>query len=53
MFVVTLAALIAAFEQLWNWRGETLCLALWIVLLGAILTMLNRARRALSFLRKK
>jgi hypothetical protein len=27
--------------------------ALWFVLVGSVLTMLNRARRALAFLRRK
>jgi phosphatidylglycerophosphate synthase len=52
MFVMTMAALIATLEPLWNWRGEALHLALWIVAVGAAATTLNRARRALAFLNK-
>jgi phosphatidylglycerophosphate synthase len=53
MFVMTMAALIALFEPLWNGRGETLYYALWLVALGGAFTALNRARRALAFLRGK
>jgi len=34
-------------------EGRLIALALWIVLIGSILTTLNRARRALVFLRKR
>ena len=53
MFVLTMAALISTLEPLWNWRGETLHAALWIVAIGATLTALNRARRALAHLHKR
>ncbi len=53
MFAMTMAALISMFEPMWNWRGETLQIALWIVLIGATVTALNRAWRALAFLRQK
>lgn len=53
MFALTLAALIATGEPLWGARGDTLALALWIVVIGATFTALNRARRALTYLRKK
>ncbi len=53
MFVLTMAALISTIEPLWNWRGETLHASLWIVALGASFTALNRARRALMYLRKR
>jgi phosphatidylglycerophosphate synthase len=51
MFVMTMAALISTLEPLWSWRGEILTYALWIVLVGSILTMLSRARRALKALK--
>lgn len=50
MFVMTMAALISTLEPLWNWRGELLHYALWIVVIGSIFTMLNRARRAIKAL---
>jgi phosphatidylglycerophosphate synthase len=53
MFVMTMAALIAIAEPLWNGRGEVLHWALWIVLIGAAFTALNRARRGLAYLRRK
>lgn len=72
MFVMTMAALIAATTPLWyagahdyfvgserdadvarNGAGEIIALALWIVLIGSVLTALNRARRALVFLNRK
>jgi phosphatidylglycerophosphate synthase len=52
MFVMTMAALLAIFEPIWRWRGESLHYALWLVAIGATFTMLNRARRALAYLRK-
>ena len=66
MFVMTMAALIAATAPLWagvhpqEFRrydeaamGQILHIALWIVLLGSTLTALNRARRGLALLRKR
>lgn len=53
MFVMTMAALVSTLEPIWGWRGETLHYALWIVLAGATLTALNRARRGLAFLNKR
>jgi len=57
MFVMTMAALIAATTPLWSeapsaMQGRIVLLALWIVLIGSILTALNRARRGLVFLNK-
>lgn len=51
MFVMTMAALIAIAEPLWNGRGEVLHWALWIVLFGSTFTALNRTRRGLQLLR--
>jgi hypothetical protein len=51
MFVMTLAALISALEPLWGWQGQSVHWALWIVLVGATFTALNRARRGLQHLR--
>lgn len=42
MAVVTLAAVIAAAEPLWDGGGEVLTLTLWIVAIGAALTSLRR-----------
>jgi len=53
MFVMTMAALISVFEPLWGWHGQTVHAALWIVVIGATFTALNRARRGLAFLNKK
>jgi phosphatidylglycerophosphate synthase len=65
MFVMTMAALIGATAPLWadhhppeprpddgGAMGFVFYLALWIVLIGATFTALNRARRALVFLNK-
>lgn len=66
MFVMTVAALIAASAALWGGphpiffssndaaeMGHVIHVALWIVLIGSTFTALNRARRALVFLNKK
>lgn len=65
MFVMTMAALIAATAAFWadvhptEFRrddapamGAVIHIALWIVLIGSTFTALNRARRALVFLNK-
>lgn len=62
MFVMTMAALIAATTPLWfqstlpndpSMVARILTVALWIVLIGSTFTALNRARRALAFLNKR
>jgi phosphatidylglycerophosphate synthase len=53
MFVMTMAALITIAEPLWNGRGEVMLTALWIVLIGATFTALNRAWRGLAHLRQR
>lgn len=60
MFVMTMAALIAASAPLWAGgsaseivAGGIVRIALWLVLIGAVLTTLNRARRALEVLNKR
>jgi phosphatidylglycerophosphate synthase len=62
MLVMTMAALISATAPLWSdqavprsapVQGEIVNLALWIVLIGAVFTALNRTRRALAFLNKR
>jgi phosphatidylglycerophosphate synthase len=64
MFVMTMAALIAATVPLWvdeftpgtavpQMQGQIIDIALWIVLIGSTFTALNRARRALAFLNKQ
>jgi len=66
MFVMTMAALIAATAPLWGGPHPILFksndpveialilnAALWIVLIGSVFTVLNRARCALAFLNKR
>jgi phosphatidylglycerophosphate synthase len=53
MFIMTMAALLSIAEPLWGARGEMLHVALWFVLVGSVLTMLNRTRRALLALKRK
>ena len=45
MAVLTLAALVAAAEPLWDWRGETLAWACLIIALGAAATAARRTFR--------
>jgi phosphatidylglycerophosphate synthase len=65
MFVMTMAALVAASTPLWGGphpvffssndaaeMGHVIHIALWIVAIGSTFTALNRARRALVFLNK-
>ena len=63
MFVMTLAALLTMFDgvlgaplaQVFGWNssaGAFLALGLWIVLMGAVFTALNRTQRALAHLRR-
>lgn len=53
MFVMTLAALITIFDAHLGGAGAVLHIALWIVLAGSIFVVLNRTRRALTFLNKR
>lgn len=53
MFIMTMAALFSIAEPLWGARGEMLNVALWFVLIGSVLTVFNRTRRALVFLRRR
>lgn len=62
MFVMTMAALLAASAPLWagsafpndaTMQGRIIGVALWIVVIGSTFTALNRAGRALVFLNKK
>ena len=53
MFAMTVAALTSTLEPLWGWHGQTVHYALWLVLIGATFTALNRARRGLAHLRKR
>jgi hypothetical protein len=67
MFWMTVAALVAATVPLWIGSpyssfatdgralasGEIIRAALWLVVIGATFTALNRARRALVYLNKK
>ncbi len=51
MAVMTLAAILAAFEQLWHANGFVLVMGLWIVAIGSAITVLRRAIRLVTFLR--
>lgn len=53
MFIMTMAALFSIAEPLWGARGEMLNVALWFVLIGSVLTVFNRTRRALLALKRK
>jgi phosphatidylglycerophosphate synthase len=54
MFVMTMAALLSIGEPVFAWpAGAVMTTALWVVLIGASFTALNRARRALAFLNLK
>ena len=53
MAVITLAALLSVLEPLWNGRNEVLTLALWVVVFGAGLTALRRARHMVLGLREE
>lgn len=45
MDVLTLACLVSIVEPFWGWRGQTLALALVVVILGSALTIVRRTRR--------
>lgn len=51
MAVITVAALASMFEPLWSGRNDIMLAALWIVALGAGLTVLRRALRIVIALR--
>ena len=51
MAVITIAAVLSVFEPLWNGRDQVLAAALWVVVFGAGLTALRRARHLVSMLR--
>ena len=51
MAVMTLAAILAAFEPLWHGSGLVLVIGLWIVAIGSGITVLRRAVRLVTFLR--
>jgi phosphatidylglycerophosphate synthase len=53
MAVISIAALLSVLEPLWNGRDQVLTLALWIVVLGAALTALRRARNIVLQLREE
>jgi phosphatidylglycerophosphate synthase len=53
MFIMTMAALLSIAEPLWRARGEMLNVALWFVLIGSVLTVFNRTRRALLALKRR
>lgn len=43
MAAITLAAVVAAFEPFWDGRNEVLTIALWVIAIGAAITVLRRA----------
>ncbi len=43
MAAITLAAVIAALEPLWHGQNEVLAIALWVIAIGATVTVLRRA----------
>jgi phosphatidylglycerophosphate synthase len=51
MAASTLGALAAAFESFWGWRGESIALALAIIIAGAVLTVARRAAGIVSRLK--
>ena len=53
MAVITLAAVVSAFEGLWLGDGEVLLVALVVVSVGAAVTALRRARRQTAWLKAK
>ncbi|WP_282609297.1 CDP-alcohol phosphatidyltransferase family protein [Pelagibius sp. Alg239-R121] len=53
MAAITLAAVLAAFEPLWNGQNEVLMIALWLVAIGACVTSLRRAARLRAWLMSK
>jgi hypothetical protein len=52
MAAMTAAALLSAFEPLWNGRGEVLIFGLFVVAVGAAATVLRRSMHLVSALRK-
>jgi len=44
MALLTAASVVAAFEPLWGWRGQTLAIALAIIALGTLVTVARRTR---------
>lgn len=53
MAVVTAAAVLTVFVPLFGWRDELLVAALWIIVIGAMVTALSRAWRLVTALRRK
>ena len=53
MAVLTLAALVSAAEPLWGWHGESLAIALAIIVLGAAATVARRTARLGARLRTR
>jgi hypothetical protein len=51
MALMTAAALVATLEPLWSGQYEVLTMALWIVAVGAALTVIRRAARIVRSLR--
>ena len=45
MALLTLAAVVAVFEHMWGWRGETLAMSLALIAIGAALTAAVRTGR--------
>jgi hypothetical protein len=50
MVVIEAACLVAAFELRWGWNGQTMTVALLIVVLGCIITITQRTVRLIRAL---
>jgi phosphatidylglycerophosphate synthase len=53
MALLTFASVVAAAEPLWNWRGQTLLIALTVIALGTLVTIARRTRTLARRLAKK
>ena len=51
MALITAAALVSCFDPLWNGQDRVLAAALWVVALGAAVTVLRRSANLVSYLR--
>ncbi|ATQ44292.1 CDP-alcohol phosphatidyltransferase family protein [Caulobacter mirabilis] len=53
MFVLTVACLVSAAEPLWDWRGQTLIIALALIAAGSLITVIRRTARLAAQLRER
>lgn len=52
MATMTIAALVSIFEPLWSGHNQILMVGLWVIVIGAALTTLRRARTLINSLKK-